>query len=185
MHTHKHRERKLKTNVSYKCRCKIKYSKPNPARESEYYIIRKEGLFQQCNLISGNLGIQYSSSQVAEENIYERQKLIFLLVFKYSCLYFPTSPLPAPPIPTSHPRAYSLQLCPYVPYTCSLMTLPLFSPLSFFPLPSGYRQSIFFFKIYSFIDREEGRDKEGEKHQCVVASRAPYWGPGLQPRHVP
>ena len=37
-----------------------------------------------------------------------------------------------------------------------------------------------------FIFRERGRDgeREGEKHQCVVASSAPpHWGPGLQPRH--
>ena len=25
--------------------------------------------------------------------------------------------------------------------------------------------------IYLFLDRGEGREKEGEKHQCVVASR--------------
>ena len=33
----------------------------------------------------------------------------------------------------------------------------------------------FFFKdfIYLFLERGEGREKEGEKHQCVVASHAP------------
>ena len=32
----------------------------------------------------------------------------------------------------------------------------------------------------------EGKKKEGEKHQCVVASHAPpHQGPGPQPRHVP
>ena len=44
-----------------------------------------------------------------------------------------------------------------------------------------------FFKIL-FISFQRGRDgeREEEKHQCVVASwRAPHWGPGLQPRHVP
>ena len=36
----------------------------------------------------------------------------------------------------------------------------------------------FIFKdfIYLFLDRGEGREKEGEKHPCVVASRAPPTG---------
>ena len=41
--------------------------------------------------------------------------------------------------------------------------------------------------MYLF-SRERGREeeKEGEKHQCVVASHmAPNWGPRPQPRHVP
>ena len=45
---------------------------------------------------------------------------------------------------------------------------------------------IYFFKnvfIYLFLER--GREGErGEKHQCVVASHAPYWVPGPQPRRV-
>ena len=46
----------------------------------------------------------------------------------------------------------------------------------------------FFKRFYLFIFREKGRDREREeeKHQCVVASRTPHnWRPGLQPRHVP
>ena len=37
---------------------------------------------------------------------------------------------------------------------------------------------LFFFKIYLFIFRERGREgeREGEKHQCVVASCAPPTG---------
>ena len=45
-----------------------------------------------------------------------------------------------------------------------------------------------FLRFYLFIFRERGREREreGEKHQCVVASRAsPTWGPGPEPRHVP
>ena len=30
----------------------------------------------------------------------------FLLLFEYSCLYFPTTISPAPPTPTSHPQSY-------------------------------------------------------------------------------
>ena len=45
--------------------------------------------------------------------------------------------------------------------------------------------------IYLFIIRERGREgeREGEKHQCMVASQVPHhpahWRPGPQPRHVP
>ena len=39
--------------------------------------------------------------------------------------------------------------------------------------------------IYLFSERKGGREREGEKHQCVVASYAPPRGPGPQPRHVP
>ena len=48
-------------------------------------------------------------------------------------------------------------------------------------------QIFFFFKIL-FIFRQRGkeREREGEKHQCVVASHsASHWEPDLQPRHVP
>ena len=34
----------------------------------------------------------------------------------------------------------------------------------------------FFFKILFLLDRGEGREKEGEKHQCVVASPTPPTG---------
>ena len=52
---------------------------------------------------------------------------------------------------------------------------------------SEFPSFFFFFKIL-FIFRQRGMEgeREGEKHQCVVASHVPpYWGPGLQPRHVP
>ena len=44
---------------------------------------------------------------------------------------------------------------------------------------------IFYF-IYLFLKREEGREEEGEKHQCVVASQMPPIGdlacnPGMCP----
>ena len=40
----------------------------------------------------------------------------------------------------------------------------------------------FFFKI---LDRGEGKEKERETALCACLSHVPYWGPGLQPRHVP
>ena len=49
------------------------------------------------------------------------------------------------------------------------------------------RESIFFFKFYLFIylDRGKGGRKRGRESMCGCLSCAPYWGPGLQPRHVP
>ena len=46
----------------------------------------------------------------------------------------------------------------------------------------------FFFKdfIYLFLERGEGVRKRGrETSVCVCLLRAPDWGPGQQPRHVP
>ena len=42
------------------------------------------------------------------------------------------------------------------------------------PAASAFPESYFFFKFYLFIFREGGR--EGEKHECVVASQAPPTG---------
>ena len=42
------------------------------------------------------------------------------------------------------------------------------------------------FVLFIFRERRKEGEREGEKHQCVVASHVPpNWGPGLQPRHVP
>ena len=45
-----------------------------------------------------------------------------------------------------------------------------------------------FFKdfIYLFVERGEGTEKDrGRNISLWLHSHAPYWGPGLQPRHVP
>ena len=46
-----------------------------------------------------------------------------------------------------------------------------------------------FFKtfIYLFLERGEGREREGERNINVQLPlmRPLLWGPGLQPRHVP
>ena len=46
---------------------------------------------------------------------------------------------------------------------------------------------IFCFKdfIYLFLERGEGRKRGKETPVCGCLSSTPYWGPGLQPRHVP
>ena len=47
----------------------------------------------------------------------------------------------------------------------------------------------FFFKkilFILFLDRGEGKEKERERNIDVwLPLMCPYWGPGLQPRHVP
>ena len=45
--------------------------------------------------------------------------------------------------------------------------------------------SFFFNFSYLFLERGEVREKERETWMCGCLSCAPYWGPGLQPRHVP
>ena len=39
--------------------------------------------------------------------------------------------------------------------------------------------------IYLFLERGERRKRGRETSMCGFLSHAPYWGPGLQPRHVP
>ena len=39
--------------------------------------------------------------------------------------------------------------------------------------------------IYSFIFRGERKKRRRETSMCGCLSCTPYWGPGLQPRHVP
>ena len=56
------------------------------------------------------------------------------------------------------------------PYSCSLCNATFF----------------FFLRFYFFLERGEGREKEGKKHQCVVAARTPPTGdlarnPGMCP----
>ena len=36
-----------------------------------------------------------------------------------------------------------------------------------------------------FLEKREGRERGRETFMCGCLSHAPYWGPGLQPRHVP
>ena len=74
-------------------------------------------------------------------------------------------------------------------------TVSLLRPFALCPSPplclaEGNKEMVtlkkVFLKITYLYFRERGREGErGEKHQCVVASHAPYWGPDLQPRPVP
>ena len=64
---------------------------------------------------------------------------IYAYIYTHYCcsntvvsIFIPPQP-PTPPIPASQPQTYPLWLCPCVLYTCSLMDLPLFSPI--IPLP--------------------------------------------------
>ena len=43
----------------------------------------------------------------------------------------------------------------------------------------------FFLRCYLFLERGEGRERGRETSMCGCLSCAPYWGPGLRPKHVP
>ena len=43
----------------------------------------------------------------------------------------------------------------------------------------------FFFKKRVYLFLERGREGERETSVCGCLSCSPYWGSGLQPRHVP
>ena len=63
--------------------------------------------------------------------------------------------------------------------------------LKFRTIHSFIKLFFFFLRFLKFIFRGKGREgeREGEKHQCVVAFSTPptgaHWGPGPQARHVP
>ena len=62
------------------------------------------------------------------------------------------------------------------------------NPHVFFRFSATLNIGFLFFKkkdfIY-FIFREEGKERGRETSMFGCLSRAPYWGPGLQLRHVP
>ena len=47
-----------------------------------------------------------------------------------------------------------------------------------------FPHTLFFWMFYFFIFRERKGERKRER-MCGCLSLAPYWGPGLQPRHVP
>ena len=63
---------------------------------------------------------------------------LFLLLFKYSFLHFPTTTSPCPTHPPPPLKPTPLWLYPWVLYTCSLMTLPFLFPV--IHPPSDYHQ---------------------------------------------
>ena len=89
--------------------------------------------------------------------------------------------LPPPPPPSPPPI---LSMCPlYRIYFQTTMFQLMFLYIYF------VRFSVLFLKF--LFKRGEGREKEGEKHQCARDTsigcllHAPNWVPGLKPRHVP
>ena len=109
-----------------------------------------------------------------------RLKKILLLFYYIVPIFPPFLPHPSHPLlPQSIPHGCP---CPWEIYTCSWISpFPFFQPLSPFLLPFGLCQSlpcfracgsIFFLKIlFIFRKRLREREREGEKHQRVVASR--------------
>ena len=73
---------------------------------------------------------------------------LVLLLFKHNCLHFHSiTSLPTPPIPTSHSHVHPLWLCPCVLHTCSLMALPLLSPIVSLPPSSLVTVKLFFISV--------------------------------------
>ena len=70
-------------------------------------------------------------------------------------------------------------------FTCTLWEIP--SLKMEYITSTLWRLWILFFKdfIYLFSERGEGRKRGRETSMCGCLSHAPYWGPGLKPRHVP
>ena len=72
----------------------------------------------------------------------------FVLLFTCSCLHFPATTSPCPP-PTLNPSP--LWLCPWVLYTCSLMTFSLLSLIIPSTLPSGHCLFVLYFNVSGYI----------------------------------
>ena len=89
-----------------------------------------------------------------------------------------------------HTHTHTLNICPALNHESGLPKLHIscIDSGTFVAIcKQKKKSSIFLKRVYLFF-RERGRkgEREGKKHQCVVASHAPpYWGPGPQPRHVP
>ena len=77
-----------------------------------------------------------------------------------------------PPLPQTIPSTLSFTMGPLYTFLDLILPLLLLLFLDF---------------IYLFLERGEGREKERERNIRVWLrlSYTPYWGPGLQPRHVP
>ena len=79
----------------------------------------------------------------------------FFLIIFYCCsntvvsISPPPLPLYSPPSPTLNTTL--LWLCPWVPYTCSLMTLSFLSPIISLSLHLGYCQFVLYFNISGYI----------------------------------
>ena len=89
-----------------------------------------------------------------------------------------------------HTHTHTLNICPALTHESGLPKLHIscIDSGTFVAICKQKKKSSIFFKRFYLFFRERGRkgEREGKKHQCVVASHAPpYWGPGPQPRHVP
>ena len=105
---------------------------------------QQKSLFCFVLFSKGNRGVLSSMSIFL---IMQRSLFFFIVVQTQLSLFshhhFP--PSHPPPPPTLNPPL--LRLCLWVLYTCSLMTLPLLSPLPPSLLPSGYCQFVFYFNL--------------------------------------
>ena len=76
---------------------------------------------------------------------------IFFIVVQVQLPPFPPTTPPTPALPTSPLDPSSLWLCPYVLYTCSLMTLPPFPTIIPSHIFFGYCQFVLYFNVSDYI----------------------------------
>ena len=102
---------------------------------------------------------------------------IYFIDYAITVVPFPLhySPPPCTPPPTHPPPPFSS--CPRVIHTSSLASI---FPILFLTSPRLFCAChlCFFFLFLTFILRERGREgeREGEKQQCMIASRSPHTG---------
>ena len=61
-----------------------------------------------------------------------------------------------------------------------------FIVLYFYLLANIFQHFLLIFKdFYLFLEKEGAKEKERETSMCGCLSHAPYWEPGMKPRHVP
>ena len=85
----------------------------------------------ECSLEWSTSGSQQFMQGCGEDDFI----LFYFLLFMYSCLHFSVTTFPTHPLPPPTLNPSPLWLCPWVLYTCSLMTLPLLSSSITLPTP--------------------------------------------------
>ena len=131
---------------------------------------------------------------------FDSEKAALSLIAVYFCCFFsPGSPgWPALGKLNASSPLENLCACSLRDSSSSLSLASSFHTYSTLPVPFHWTSPLFFYtgtlswlsffkRFYLFIFREgKGGKKRGrETLICGCLSHAPYWGPGLQPRHVP
>ena len=83
-------------------------------------------------------------------------------------------------------QIYIIHPLTYTNHTIHILFCALLFPHKYLEELSIGTLTLFFLKILFIYFKQRGREgeREGEKYLCGCLSCTPYWGPGLQPRHV-